>query len=390
MGGAQLRHGVATNRVGILMFLFQEAVLPLSALVVTTPTEKEGNLTLLVYADSAFSVAYRKQQQSLRCYAQHHGYNMVVEAGAGTSVTGSACNSLMNYFYRRHCLIGEFMMDMNMTEVDTILLLDSDMMALKGANSMEGFLSYLRRDPAVNVQEDVGPADLVFQERCFDASGGNSPEVTAGAYLARNSNAARRFLKQWALYEKHSHGGGFDSSDNGAIHLALLDALDIYPDERAKCEAEYLALTEDVMHLEPYFHFVACARKLLAMGFDSIGQEGLTFESQKDGVVFATSRAVGHRSWRVRYPPAVLAACGDGIQISSRNKTMSRYVERFCQLAKRDFEPIANLVIRILPIQKSFAADWTCNVDASPIVHGVKDSSAPIFVQNWEDVEHCV
>ena len=105
----------------------------------------------------------------------------------------------------------------------------------------------------------------------------NSPEVTAGAYLARNSNAARRFLKQWALYEKHSHGGGFDSSDNGAIHLALLDALDIYPDERAKCEAEYLALTEDVMHLEPYFHFVACARKLLAMGFDSIGQEGAYF-----------------------------------------------------------------------------------------------------------------
>ena len=57
--------------------------------------------------------------------------------------------------------------------------------------------------------------DLLFYERYFNG------EVTAGGYGVRNNPITREFLKMWAELQ-FQEPKGFSSSDNGAIHVALM------------------------------------------------------------------------------------------------------------------------------------------------------------------------
>ena len=48
-------------------------------------------------------------------------------------------------------------------------------------------------------------------------------QVMAGAYMARNTEKARKFMTQWDILNDRKPPG-FASADNGAIHLALYEA----------------------------------------------------------------------------------------------------------------------------------------------------------------------
>lgn len=89
----------------------------------------------------------------------------------------------------------------------------------------------------------------------------------AGGYLLRNTPFTLQFLQAWANYEFDAPAA-FHSSDNGALHLVLLDALMLRG--RQDCFHLFANLTDsadsDVIsdgELYPYYDFVACSRKLL-------------------------------------------------------------------------------------------------------------------------------
>ena len=61
--------------------------------------------------------------------------------------------------------------------------------------------------------------------------------------------------------------GDHHSTDNGAIHLALMIWFIGMNDTRVmECTSLYYKLKDEVTNLDPYWKFVYCARKVLGMG----------------------------------------------------------------------------------------------------------------------------
>ena len=94
--------------------------------------------------------------------------------------------------------------------------------------------------------------NFVFYERGF------SGEVMAGSYQVINNNKSRAFLKMWAELE-FSEPIGFNSADNGAIHIALLKQFDI----GNKCIEQYSGLNTTVDNLKPFFIVMTIIGRLL-------------------------------------------------------------------------------------------------------------------------------
>ena len=63
---------------------------------------------------------------------------------------------------------------------------------------------------------------------------------------------------------------GFHSSDNGAIHIALMNWFRQKNDEKVmECKKLYYELKGDVSNLDPYWKFVYCSRKALGKAIKS-------------------------------------------------------------------------------------------------------------------------
>lgn len=112
---------------------------------------------------------------------------------------------------------------------------------------------------AAAMERNLGPwveldADIQLYERAAAA------EIAAGNYIAKNTPFARAWLMEWAdRYNKIPKG--YSSADNGAVHLQLLDTLQLQG--REKCRNHYNALVAPVTDLGPYFQFVNCVKHLL-------------------------------------------------------------------------------------------------------------------------------
>lgn len=87
----------------------------------------------------------------------------------------------------------------------------------------------------------------------------NRYEITSGGYIIRNTPIAHEFLVHWENYYLH-RPRGFSSSDNGALHLALLQMLAL-PYEH--CMQLYHNLEDNANRLVPFYNYIACTRKEL-------------------------------------------------------------------------------------------------------------------------------
>lgn len=96
--------------------------------------------------------------------------------------------------------------------------------------------------------------DLQFYERAL------GPEVAAGNYIAKNKPWVRSWLMEWSKFENRVPPG-YSSADNGAVHVHLLETLELEGAER--CSQQYASLTASVDDLNPYFAFINCAKTLL-------------------------------------------------------------------------------------------------------------------------------
>jgi hypothetical protein len=144
-----------------------------------------------------------------------------------------------DFFFRKHCTVRHFLN--RQPYRSTIVVFDADVV---------GGVSNMSLAPWIDAQD----FDLAFYERSWNF------EIMAGNYIVRNTKFAHDFLQLWANYE-YLKPSGFHSSDNGAIHLAVLDALAIR--RRHVCYDLYRNLKAEVTNLAPYFEFVSCTRKLL-------------------------------------------------------------------------------------------------------------------------------
>ncbi|CAK0871263.1 unnamed protein product, partial [Prorocentrum cordatum] len=81
-------------------------------------------------------------------------------------------------------------------------------------------------------------------------------EVMAGNYMVRNTAFARAFLRRWAWYNTVMPRGGFSSSDNGAIHLLVMETVQVEGYDR--CFNLYRKLDRGVNDLSKYWEFVKC------------------------------------------------------------------------------------------------------------------------------------
>lgn len=190
---------------------------------------------LVVLADGQFQKQYGTQIQSLRCYAQQQGYDLWL-------LNGSAFPKCIafrgDFFYLKHCAVAEFLE----TQADgyTAVVLDADVCAVALERGLDDWMR--------------GPGELQFYERM------GGPEVMAGNYIAKNVPWVREFLRRWAFLRSHKPPG-FSSADNGALHVMLVNILEL--EGAVQVNELYGNLTATVDSLEPYWHFVHTAKKVL-------------------------------------------------------------------------------------------------------------------------------
>lgn len=77
----------------------------------------------------------------------------------------------------------------------------------------------------------------------------------AGCLIVRNSPLGVAFVSQWLAYNSPKPAG-FSSSDNGALHLAVLRLLRPENPETIERAKDYYALTSSSSNLKPYFDWV--------------------------------------------------------------------------------------------------------------------------------------
>lgn len=193
-------------------------------------------VAIVIVSDPAFAVKYKSQARSVQCYAETHKYEFYALNPA--DVAPVCAEHHQDFFFRKHCTVAQWMRTRPPGSV--VVVLDGDVVAGTSNLSLNTWLQY--------------DFDFASYERSWNF------EVMSGNYIVRNTKFARMFLHHWASYE-YIKPRGFSSSDNGAIHLALLEALAIRG--RQRCRDLYRNLEASVTDLEPYFEFVACTKMLL-------------------------------------------------------------------------------------------------------------------------------
>jgi Protein of unknown function, DUF273/Glycosyltransferase sugar-binding region containing DXD motif len=182
------------------------------------------NITIVIFSTLSRQEENSDHANSLRCYAQRHGYGFIL-----SNVTEECSQIVWHFFFQRHCSANA-MLARNPSQWH--LFLDGDIHAVNFNRNLDEFVP---RDGV----------SLVLQERIF------TNELGSFAYLARHTAFTYAFLRNWSSWgtaiAQFQHVM-FHNYDNGALHLAVLQALgspslqrctDIYFDARYGTNAMY-------------------------------------------------------------------------------------------------------------------------------------------------------
>jgi hypothetical protein len=189
---------------------------------------------IILVADSKFEKRYGPLIQTQRCYAAARGYQHIILRPFGYS----ACMNYTDVFFNKHCIISTWLA--KQPEGYVAAVVDADVIALALERGLEEW--YLHE------------SDVHFYERDWNT------EIMAGNYMVRNTANARRFLMGWADFN-FNMPIGYCSSDNGAIHLHLLEVLQI--EGAGECRKRWDNLVSPPTDLTDYFNFVECCKQRL-------------------------------------------------------------------------------------------------------------------------------
>lgn len=194
------------------------------------------HVTLVIVSDANHYSKYKSQAQSVQSYAQAHGYDFFHLDPV--QETPLCVKNNVRFLFRKHCAVAQWLRARPANALAVVL--DGDVIGRMSNQTLDRWLAY--------------EFDIAFYERSWNF------EVMSGNYMVRNTKFARMFLHHWASYESILPRG-FSSQDNGAIHLAILEAVGI--EGRDRCRDMYRNLTAPVTDLGPYYEFVGCAKGLL-------------------------------------------------------------------------------------------------------------------------------
>lgn len=189
---------------------------------------------LVIVADGNFRQHYQGQISSVRCYAQKNGYDLWLLHGDEFEECGSKYYPPGYYFFQKHCVVAALLEEQSAAY--TVAVLDADVVAVV----LDRNLSYWIQNGG----------DLQFYGRITGV------EIASGNYIASNKPWVLEFLRYWAHF-RFRQPSGFSSADNGALHLALLEILEL--PETLEVQQLYSNLTENVENLQPYWHFIQVA-----------------------------------------------------------------------------------------------------------------------------------
>ncbi|CAE7242005.1 unnamed protein product [Symbiodinium natans] len=192
------------------------------------------NVGIVVVGDLAFQRRFKSQIQSMRCYADRHGYDMHLL----TASEYDACWHFKDFFFRKHCTVSKWLETQPADYVAAVF--DGDVVAAAPKRGLEKWIDH--------------GADVQLYNRCL------FHEIMAGNYMVRNTAFARDFLMRWANYYDH-RPSGFSSSDNGAIQLVVMETLRVEGYET--CFDMYKNLTSQVTDLQPYWDYVHCTKEAI-------------------------------------------------------------------------------------------------------------------------------
>jgi hypothetical protein len=152
------------------------------------------------------------------------------------------------FFFAKHCAVREWLARQPSNYVAAVL--DTDIGVIAADASLAPWM------------EDG--ADIVFYTRMWNY------EIAAGNYIVRNTEFSRTFLQAWTMFFNHLPKG-FSSFDNGAVHLALLQAVGI---PNHDCYQQYQLLRGEIdkndlksnQWLVTYYKFLACVRRIMGVG----------------------------------------------------------------------------------------------------------------------------
>eukprot|EP00439_Symbiodinium_sp_Y106_P083430 s585_g23.t1 len=189
---------------------------------------------------------YANQIQSVRCYARAQGYDLWLLSGGEFTTCAELWKAQNGYFFLKHCAAASLLQAQEPGY--SLAVLDSDVVAAALDRSLDRWMQ--------------SRADLQFYERI------TGEEVMAGAwaatfesnYIAKNRPWVRAFLRQWASM-KDRQPPGFSSADNGALHVVLVETLELSGASRVR--ELYAGLEAKVDNLQPYWSFVEASMRVL-------------------------------------------------------------------------------------------------------------------------------
>eukprot|EP00929_Paragymnodinium_shiwhaense_P070390 TRINITY_DN3564_c2_g1_i2.p1 TRINITY_DN3564_c2_g1~~TRINITY_DN3564_c2_g1_i2.p1 ORF type:complete len:826 (-),score=190.34 TRINITY_DN3564_c2_g1_i2:219-2696(-) len=189
---------------------------------------------ILVVADKHFQRTYSAQIATQKCFAKRHGYELWILEGHEFT----ACARYRDFFFKKHCLVAKFLEARPPSYVAVVI--DADVIGVVLERGLEQWI--------------LKGGDLQFYERA------TALEVAAGNYIAKNVPWTRRFLMEWANYE-YKRPPGYSSSDNGALHVHVLEFLQL-PGAK-KCRDAYSKLRKHDPGGPEYWEFITGTKNAL-------------------------------------------------------------------------------------------------------------------------------
>ncbi|KAI6217178.1 hypothetical protein M3Y95_01231600 [Aphelenchoides besseyi] len=199
----------------------KEPTLFLPLTVRRTPENRKEIAIVVIIANNNTIHEYVLPLATLRCYAQAHGY-LLLEINLQQEPEYVKACPHKDFMFQRHCV--------NRRKSSGLLFLDADIGVVNPNHLIEEFTH-----PA---------ADLIFYNRLYNY------EITSGAYLAKNTEFARSFLKHWGSYEYKVHPGSF---------FLTFFCASCAPEKRAECKN----IWHNSHNYGDLFRYESCARGIL-------------------------------------------------------------------------------------------------------------------------------
>ncbi|KAJ1365667.1 hypothetical protein KIN20_026069 [Parelaphostrongylus tenuis] len=174
---------------------------------------------------------YKTAMDSVECYSLQNSYSFITP---NSSHYEEKCPHI-DFNFKRHCIVADILQNNN---YDWILFADSDIGVVNEKIRLE---KYIRPE-----------ADLIFFDRFFNF------EIMAGSYFVKKSNFSISFLHGWADYEKRLPTS-FHGSDNGAIHMYLVELLVPKSSLISRCQKLWRSTT----NFETLTRYTLCCREVL-------------------------------------------------------------------------------------------------------------------------------